>query len=443
MKKILLLLLVSIFVLNSCASVPQENEAAPESIVDHGISEEAAKENGNSEQAAVPFKEDSASSEQEKEDEKDSQTVSIPNSLGGNGWTVSNAFLYGKDAYYSAWHRDGDVYSFKLRLGGDNKPKYLGKGAIIGIYGSLLLADFDDQTMMKDLSQKDKKWETLSFSIPAGRNSFGGDQDLERNFSVTNSAKTRNIQYQNQFWLFRTECVYVVDTAEKTVKKIPLEKSIQAAYIDGNDLYYSIIDVVNPIVDETVVYKTVLPSKKSKELLRFSSKADWRYANGRILVFEDDENPIVFDVESGKRIATTDLLEAGGKIVYTNHYNGSVIAEYGTGVLPKERYWLYDLSTWKETILEGREGLPSIYYTFADGNYYYTGAENTMTVLVNGKQYTVKSPDGKSKFGVNAANQYGAVVGAAGAKAGLYTVVWDEDESYVLCPLESHVVPWE
>ena len=41
-------------------------------------------------------------------------------------------------------------------------------------------------------------------------------------------------------------------------------------------------------------------------------------------------------------------------------------------------------------------------------------ASDSYTYIVsNGKQYTVKSPDGKSKFGVNAANQYGAVVGAA------------------------------
>lgn len=436
MKRWLCLLLVFIFLLNGCSSVSQGETAV--------LGEKVEKENAVLDGGGNPSKKEDATTAEKpldsKQEQEDSQETPIPNVLGGGGWTVANAVLYEKDAYYSAWHRDGDVYSFKLRLGGDGNPEYLGKGEIVGLYGSLLIANFDHQTVMKDLSEKSKDWQALPFAMPGGRATFGGTQGWDQNHTVTNPEKTRTIQYQNKVWLFRTDCVYVVDTAEKTVKKTPLEKSIQAAYIDGNELYYSIIETVNPIVDETVVYKAELPSKKPKELLRCSSKADWRYANGRIIVFEDGKNPIVFDTESEKTVATTDLLKMGEKIEYSNLYDGFVIAECGRGEKAEERYWVYDLSTRKETVLEGREKLPKAYYTFADGNYYYTGAEHTMTVLIGEKQYTLKSPDGKSKFGVNAANQYGAIVGT---DAGLYTALWGKDKTYVLCPIESHEVPWE
>ena len=387
----------------------KEEDASQENQPD-SKEEDASQENQPDSKEDVPQENPTPSNQPDEEPSDDFQSVPL-----GEGWEIKGVSLYKDTVYYYGYISGYEGQIYRMKLGKNQKPEYMGTGSLYGLYGSILLGAKDGKYRLMDLSSEKPEWVDLSLELR------GKPQ----------------IYYKDQLWIFDKKegqpIALVMDLNKKSGKLVETAVYPQDAVLGGNQLYY-----MQKSGEKRALYQADLPSKKVKELYTLSGKQEWQYAGGKILIYEENKNPIVLDLKTMKQSVPRDFMpnfvEIGAHIRYENMGDGTIAVEYYNKDKKGIAYWSYDIAADKGKEMDG---FHTDRRSFGGGYYLYSeSGGQTQFFYQNGTKYEFEAKSLRDHK-VDAVNEYGA---AAGGKGYIYTLRWSEGNAYRAVSTEDHIV---
>lgn len=364
MKKLLILTLVVILLINCGCSIIDNSEAQPDSYVE------------KTEEPTVSLP------ESEKDQEFQLDIFNEPyQAIEREGRVV----LYQNTVYYECDPQERSPWQphiYAVGLSGESAAEDLLNGELVMLCGSVLIGRTETNYCAMDLADPVKKWKSLQAS----------------------ATETAHFEYQNQLILFssREEKNYVdcidLQTLESTRTEIPMQ--ITQAVVSEDELIYVCRDDQGYFL-----CSASLSDRKETVLERIEVDFTPIVSKEQILLCREKYNPMVYDRKTEKVSILRDLKSEGkydyskdipyawecdGSTIYFRYYDGE-----------QQKVWAYDIE--KTKAVNGEEYLEKNH--FGEGNYYKI-ANRKLEFFIGEQVHSIEVPNGMSPSNF-AANEFG------------------------------------